>query len=94
MKGTATYFDFHNPNMNDIIAIFNNYLEQYGSVDIAESEFKKMIHEDAELHTLYKEWCHEVGSTEKNGFTDYADEYLDQQNDVWEALSDYDDDRF
>ncbi len=86
--------NIRNKDMNDIVAIFNNFLTQYGSVDIAEAEFKKMLHEDDELHTLYRDWCHEVGSTEKTGFADYAEEYLDRQDDVWEALNDYDDDRF
>lgn len=77
--------------MDDIISIFNNYLSQYSSVDIAESEFKKAIHEDSELRAIYKEWCHVVGSTEKNGFFDYADEYMESQDDVWNTLNDYSD---
>lgn len=77
--------------MEDIIEIFNNFLSQYGSVDIAESEFKKQIHENPDLRQLYRDWCHEVGSSEKNGFFDYCDEYLDSQNDVWNSLNDYND---
>ena len=79
--------------MNDITVIFNNYLEHYGSVDIAESEFKKMLHEDPELHAMYKDWCETVGSSEKCGFADYAEEYMRSQDDVWQSLADYDDDR-
>ncbi len=77
--------------MYDIIEVFNRYLTEYGSVDIAESEFKKNLHEDPVLKVAYKEWCDEVGSTEKRGFFDYCDEYLDTQNDVWNTLQDYDD---
>lgn len=77
--------------MDDITLIFNDFLSQYGSVDIAESEFKKSMHEDQELRTLYRQWCSDVGSTEKNGFMDYCDEFLDSQNDVWSTLNDYDD---
>lgn len=77
--------------MYDIIEVFNRYLTEYGSVDIAESEFKKNLHEDPGLKAAYKEWCDEVGSTEKRGFFDYCDEYLDTQNDVWNTLQDYDD---
>lgn len=77
--------------MEEITRIFENYISEYGSVDIAESEFKKALHEDPQLRTAYRDWCHEVGSTEKDGFTDYCDEYLDSQNDVWNALNDYDD---
>lgn len=76
--------------MENITLIFNDFIAQYGSVDIAESEFKKSIHEDRELRTLYRQWCDEVGSTEKEGFFDYCEEYLDSQNDVWNSLNDFD----
>jgi len=77
--------------MIDITAIFTHYIEQYDSIDIAESEFKKNMHEDSELRAAYRQWCHEVGSSEKNGFFDFCDEYLDNKNDIWDSLSsDYD----
>lgn len=41
--------------MNDITQLFNSLLEQYGSIDIAEAEFKKMLTEDDSLHEEYSE---------------------------------------
>lgn len=77
--------------MIDITEVFTQYLEQYDSVDIAESEFKKQMHEDPELRAAYRTWCHEVGSSEKRGFMDFCEEYLDNKNDIWDSLSsDYD----
>ena len=76
--------------MEDITNIFNNFIRQYGSVDIAESEFKKQIHEDVNLRTMYRQWCNDVGSSEKDGFFDFCEEYIDTQNDVWNTLNDYD----
>lgn len=76
--------------MNDITEIFDHYLSHCDSIDVAESEFKKHLHEDQELRNLYREWCHNVGSTEKNGFLDYAEEILDSQNEVWDTLNDFD----
>lgn len=76
--------------MNDITEVFESYLAQYDSVDIAEAEFKKNIHEDPELRAAYKSWCDEVGSSEKKGFLDYCDEYFESQKDVWNTLNDYD----
>lgn len=75
--------------MFDITEIFKDYLLQFGSPDIAEFEFKKAINDDAELRESYREWCREVGSSEKDGFFDFCDEYQEQENDVWENLSDY-----
>lgn len=74
----------------DITVIFNSYLAQHKSVDIAERVFKQDLAEDPALREMYSDWCHEVGSSEKHGFTDYSEEYLDRQNEVWDALNDYD----
>ena len=76
---------------DDITLLFIEILQQAGSVDMAESEFKKLIGEDDELHMQYREWCHEVGNTERNGFIDFCDEYLRDQDSVWDNLSDYND---
>lgn len=76
--------------MNDITEIFIDILTQAGSVDVAESEFKMMIGEDEELHSRYREWCHEIGNTERRGFIDFCEEYLSERDSVWDHLSDYD----
>ena len=76
--------------MNDITQVFNSLLEQYGSIDIAEAEFKKMIIEDDSLRNEYCEWCHAVGSSESKGFLDYCDEYKSSQDSVWDSLTDFD----
>lgn len=76
--------------MEDITTIFNNYLSHYDSIDIAEAEFKKAIHEDRDLRDLYREWCDEVGSSERDGFSDYAQDFLENQDDVWNTLNEYD----
>jgi hypothetical protein len=76
--------------MDDITRIFENLLEQYGSIDIAEAEFKKLIVEDDELHEDYREWCDTVGSSEKKGFLDFCDEYMESQESIWDSLNDFD----
>lgn len=43
--------------MKDITDLFQELLHNNRSVDIAEAEFKKLIHEDAELHEQYRDWC-------------------------------------
>lgn len=57
-------------------------------MDIAEAEFKKRIHEDHDLRARYREWCHEVGSSERNGFMDYCEEYMESQDNVYDNLRD------
>ncbi len=76
--------------MGDITDLFLRIIHQSKSVDIAEAEFKRLIHEDAELREQYREWCDAVGSSEKQGFSDFCDEYIDSQESIYDTLSDYD----
>ncbi len=78
--------------MEDIEQYFIDLLNQNRSIDIAEAEFKKYIAEDAELKAVYSEWCHENGSSERLGFRDFCEEYRDNQDLVWDSLSDYNED--
>ncbi|MCI9284832.1 MAG: hypothetical protein HFJ91_03310 [Muribaculaceae bacterium] len=74
--------------MEHITDYFNELLREYGSTDIAEAEFKRQIHESPELKAAYREWCHEVGSSEKSGFMDYCEEYFESQDTIWDNLKD------
>lgn len=76
--------------MNDITILFNEILAQHRSVDIADAEFKRLIGEDSDLRMAYRDWCDSIGSSEKNGFRDYCDEYIDSQESIWDTLNDYD----
>lgn len=76
--------------MENIEEYFRDLLAQHHSIDIADSEFKKALAEDDELKEAYSEWCHAVGSTERLGFRDFAEEYKDTMDEVWETLTDYD----
>lgn len=76
--------------MDDITRFFRQLIEQSKSFDIAEAEFKRLIAEDDELKAEYSEWCNAVGSSERNGFRDFCDEYMASQDNIWDALTDYD----
>lgn len=77
--------------MEEIENYFRELLKEHRSVDIAESEFKKTMAEDPDLRERYSEWCHVVGSSERKGFRDFCDEYMERMDSVWESLTDYDD---
>lgn len=81
----------HYITMNDILDVFRHLLEQHRHLDIADSEFKKLIADDRDLRALYREWCDEQGYSEKNGFLEYGMEYLENENSCWETLADEDD---
>ena len=59
----------------------------YAIVDY-EAEFKKLVPEDTELRERSREWCQAVGSSEKQGFLDYCEEYLESQDSIWDNLKD------
>ena len=77
--------------MNDITDLFIDILSQHRSIDIADDAFKKMLPDDPELHAAYREWCASNGSSEKNGFIDFCEEYLAEQDSIYDSLSDYND---
>lgn len=76
--------------MEDITEYFISLLHQHQSVDIAEAEFKRAIAADDAFRAEYRRWCHQVGDSEKNGFVNFCREYLEERNEVWESLNDYD----
>ncbi|MDE6437529.1 MAG: hypothetical protein K2K69_08495, partial [Muribaculaceae bacterium] len=76
--------------MEDLIEFFITILKQSDSVDIAEAEFKRQLVDDAELRRQYREYCRENGTSEKRGFLDFCEEYVENQDSIWESLSDYD----
>lgn len=76
--------------MEDITTFFSNLIEQSKSLDIAEAEFKRLLAEDNVLHEAYAEWCQSIGTTERHGFREYCEEYMESQDNIWEQLRDYD----
>lgn len=74
--------------MESITELFSKLLEHNRDVDLAEADFKKMIADDDELHDLYREWCHETGHSERRGFLDYAEDFIANQNSIWDTLTD------
>jgi hypothetical protein len=48
------------------------------------------VAEDEGLRDVYRQWCHDTGSTEKNGFLDFCDEYMNDQDSIWDYLGDLD----
>lgn len=76
--------------MIDITEYFKSLLTESRSVDIAEREFKRALADDDTLRDAYKEWCEDEGYTEKDGFSDFCHEYIESRNEMWDSLTDYD----
>ncbi len=73
--------------MIDIIEVFQQILSHNRTIDVADSEFKKMIYEDDEIKIAYKQWCQEEGYTEKYGFIEFCQAYFDEEESRWDILN-------
>lgn len=74
----------------DITQYFINLMHESSSLDMAEAEFRRSLIGDEDMRTAYKEWCEEHGFSEKNGFSEFCEEYMENKNEMWDSLSDYD----
>ena len=78
--------------MNNITELFDRLLEQSGSIDMAESDFRHMMADDTTLRQQYQIWCEEQGYSEQHGFIDYCTDYIDRRENGWYIFqTDYED---
>lgn len=76
--------------MIDIEERFTAIIDEAPGIDIAESNFKQSLIDDPELRKAYKEYCREQGTSEKNGFIEFCEQYCSDRDEIWESLNDYD----
>lgn len=76
----------------DITDFFVSLIESHGSIDVAVAEFKRLVADDSDLKAKYRQWCEEMGTSERRGFADFAEDYLDEQHSTWNIFDEYDDD--
>ena len=74
----------------DITEYFVSLIESSGAIDVAEAEFKRIVADDNDLRELYSQWCADTGTSERHGFFDFATEYMENREEVWNSLNDYD----
>ena len=79
-----------NAMSNDITIIFDDIIKQYRTLELSEEIFRTMIEEDKQLDVDYQEWCDTVGVSSRKGFSYYYEEYIEQQDSVWDSLDDQD----
>ena len=75
---------------NDITITFDDIIKQYRTLDLSEDIFRSMMAEDKQLEADYKEWCDTFGIPERKGFAYYYEEYIEQQDSIWDSLDDHD----
>ncbi len=87
------YYDFIITSnlMEDITEFFISIIQQSHSADMAEATFRQALVDDPELRKSYREYCREQGNSERRGFLDFCNEYMDGQDEMWDTLNDYND---
>lgn len=76
--------------MEDLHKIFLHIIEQSHSLDMAEAEFRRQMIDDPDLRRSYKHYCRENGLSERDAFADFCQSYMEQQDEVWDSLNDFD----
>ncbi|MEG1587106.1 MAG: hypothetical protein RR346_09535 [Bacteroidales bacterium] len=69
----------------EITELFEFYFSQFQDIALAEENFRENMQQDPELKKHYKEWCDEMGYTERKGFKSYFMNKSDSEN-FWEAM--------
>lgn len=77
--------------MDNITELFDSILDQAGSLDMAESDFKRMLLDDADMHRVYRRWCSEHDTTERHGFLEYGRERNERREGGWDIFSEDED---
>lgn len=70
--------------------LIENLIDAYRDIDSAYVEFNHMLDSEPELRAEYAAWCDEQGISPRNGFKEYAEEYIANQNSIWDTLKDPD----
>ena len=65
-------------------------ISQHRSIDVAESEFRKLLYEDELLKHNYRQWCRKEGFSERKGFIEYGHSFIDEEESRWDVLRDPD----
>lgn len=70
----------------DLTELFDILIKQYGDIDSSQEALRLKMEEDPELAENYKDWCENLGYSEKKGFAIYYKEYLDRTDSIWDSI--------
>lgn len=76
----------------EITDLFDRIIKEQRSLDLAESEFRRMLVDEPELRREYRRWCRENEVSEKNGFLNYYNGGSEEYGDPWDDLDSGDND--
>ena len=75
---------------NDVTIIIDDVIKQYRTLDLSEEVFRSMMADDPQLYADDQECCDTMGVSSRKGVAYYYEEYIEQQDSVWDSLDDQD----
>ncbi len=77
--------------MTDMEKLLRSLIDQYRSIDIVESEFKRMLNEDNTIKDDYISWCEEFGYSPKKGYREYIQQIFESEDSIWDSFIQFED---
>lgn len=77
--------------MTDIEDLLRSLIEQHRSIDIVESEFKRLLNEDPTIKDDYSIWCEESGYSYKKGYHEFIQQIFDSEDSIWDTFIQFED---
>ncbi len=77
--------------MADIEELLRSLIDQHRSIDIVESEFKRMLNEDNNLKDDYIAWCEDEGYSYRSGYHEFIQQMFDSENSIWDTFIQFED---
>ena len=68
-----------------ITDVFDFYLSQFADIHMAEDNFRDELEGDPELRQQYKDWCDEMGYSERIGFRCYNINRAEAES-IWDEI--------
>lgn len=69
----------------EITELFEFHLSQCQDMELAEENFREEMESNPDLKKQYKEWCEEMGYTERKGFKSYFLNKSESDN-IWDSI--------
>ncbi|MDO5570370.1 MAG: hypothetical protein Q4F97_02755 [Bacteroidales bacterium] len=71
--------------MMEITDVFEFHYNESHDVNEAEQSFREAMKNDSNLKDLYRNWCDEMGYTERKGFKSYFINKAEGDN-IWDSI--------
>lgn len=68
-----------------ITDVFEFHMAQFGDIHQAEDNFRDELESDPKLQKLYKDWCDEMGYSERKGFRSYFINKAEEES-IWDEI--------